>query len=186
VARVQAIFNHPQFEHSADKQKLGAYEFPLQNLRVVLAQNLPPKTLDSIRTMFLPALQDNATLEAASYRPWVPAYKPDVETKTKQGRVAHLPYNLVANDSSGKALGARAVPPGASAAKMLVGEWSMWQTASRSCVVELKSSVGWAVDSKGPVVVKDDKGTQLSVLPWKFRDVPQVCPSALRRKSSRA
>ncbi|KAF8188832.1 hypothetical protein K438DRAFT_2145851 [Mycena galopus ATCC 62051] len=167
----ESIFNHPQFEHGADRQGLGAYAFPLGKLRVVLAQNLPTRTLDSIRTMFLPALQDNAMLEAASFRPWVPAYKPDVEAKTKQGHVAHLPYNFVANDSSGKALGTRAVPvpPSASAAKKLAHEWSMWQTASRSCVVELKSSVGWAADPKAPAVVEDDKKNKFNVLPWKFR-----------------
>ncbi|KAJ7219816.1 hypothetical protein B0H12DRAFT_315972 [Mycena haematopus] len=50
----------------------------------------------------------------------------------------------------------------------------MWQTASRSCVVELESSAAWAADPKGPVIVEDDKKNKLSVLPWKFRDVAPV------------
>jgi len=176
----ESVFNHPQFDHTANRQSLGAYKFKLEKLRIVLAAGLSDVTLDKIRLNFFPGLASNAELRAACFAPWLgaPAYTPQAEAAAKVNRFAHLPYNTVANDSSAKALGTRSlpIPPNEAVAKKLTQGWSMWQTASRSCVMELwRSTADWQPDPAPTVEAKDDKtGQKYPVLPWAYRATAPV------------
>lgn len=177
----ESVFNHHQFIHGADRQRMGAYELPLETVHIVLAPGLPETTVTAIRETFFPSVPDNATLRLALFAPWlgpIGQYSPQQEAKAKAGRVAHMPYNFVANSADSAALGTRWLPPDAKIpiAKKLGGEWAMWQTASRSCVLQLASSAGWAPI---PVAARQNEnqlfGKSIPVIPWDFRDRAVVC-----------
>lgn len=163
--KYESLYNHIQFQHTAERLPFGSYSFPLDKLRVVLLPGLSEAALTRIRTAFFPKLPDNAALKACCFQPWAADYNQDVEAKAKSGQPAHMPYNAVCNDETGRALGTRAIPRGAPAAGKLKYEWAMWQTASRSCVIELAASVSWPRDQAG---VRPGPEGAYDVLPWDF------------------
>lgn len=172
--KYESIYNHIQFQHTAQRLPFAAYLFPLDKLRIILLPGLSDTALTRIRTAFFPSLADNAALQACCFKPWDADYKPTVEANAKGGNQnARMPYNAVCNDITARALGTRAIgspaarnptgPPAAPAARKLNGEWAMWQTASRSCVIELASSDVW---SRDPTPLLAEGGSFF--LPWEF------------------
>lgn len=162
----ESIFNHIQFQHTPKRLPLAAYSFPLEKLRIILLPGLSEHALERIRNAFFPSVKDNNALRACCYQPWDGDWSSAAEGRAKgNGNRAHMPYNAVANDETGIALGTRAMPPppGNPAARKLVEEWAMWQTASRSCIVELAPSGSWKDDPAAP-----RKSGADSILPWDF------------------
>lgn len=161
--KYEALYNHTQFQHTAERLPFASYTFPLDKLRVVLLPGLSETALTRIRTAFFPDLDSNDALRACCFHPWDRDQKGSGTGDKIKGIKAHMPYNAIANDEASVALGTRAVPPDAPVDAKLVGEWAMWQTASRSCVIELASSKDWQVDPQPPRDVGPYK-----VLPFEF------------------
>ncbi len=144
----EALFNHMIYRRSNQQRPMGSFRIPLQNVRIVVASGVPDPVLTALREAFFPELLTNAELLSLADQPWVPGYSRAATTATKQARGTNavMPYNYSDNTDEASAIGTgpttRHNKPGAGKAPLvrLTKVWTMWTTASRSCVVELTPS----------------------------------------------
>jgi hypothetical protein len=125
-----------QFQHTNSQLKTLSYSMPLKDLQVVVASHLTPHDIERIREAFFPELDNVDTLKHIVYCPWFnQGQVPNLAQV--EGKNARMPYNLAANQIESPALGTRANPQDACPLRSLTQQWTMWQTASRSCVIQL-------------------------------------------------
>jgi hypothetical protein len=108
---------------------------PLKDLQIILADNLTPQAIEQIRQAFFPDVDDVATLKRIAFCPWIQGGQVLDHIPVGE-KLVRMPYNFLANAVASRALGTRAKPE---EARRLEKQWSMWQTASRSCVIRLDS-----------------------------------------------
>ncbi len=170
----ETLFNHKLYRRSNQEREMGLYHMPLENLRIVVARDIPSGVLDQLREAFFPDLTDNAQLLLCVDRPWDGKYDRDKVHQNKKKAKTHvvLPYNFRDNDQESPAIGTasrtrhrtkpRPVdPPSLPRAEIgrLKKTWPMWSTASRSCVVRIdwKKARGAAWEDNTEMV-KDVEG----------------------------
>jgi hypothetical protein len=128
-----------QFQHSNSELKTMCYSMPLKDLQVVTASNLTPQAFEQIRQAFFPDIDNVDTLKRIVHCPWRSQGVQVLDAIPREGKTVRMPYNFVANNMESLALGTRANPQGACEMRRLNKQWTMWQTASRSCVIRLDS-----------------------------------------------
>lgn len=173
----ETLFNHKLYRRSNQKREIGMYHMPLENLRIVVAKDIPSGVLDQLREAFFPDLTDNAQLLLCVDRPWDGKYDRDEVHRNKKGANAHvvLPYNFRDNDLDSPAIGAASrtrhrtkpreprpgdsPPPARAEIGRLGTTWPMWSTASRSCVVRIgRTKARGAAWQDQTEMVKDVEG----------------------------
>ena len=136
----------------------------MKHLRIIVSSTISDARLEQIRQAIFPNTVDLTQLKTLTYKPWTTSVTgawnqesvEDWESTMKRANgVAHMPYNIMANNRKSQALGTRDEPTMTKdlnqswGIAMLEGEWPMWQTASRSCVIRLDSTDA-AQPSKAP------------------------------------
>jgi hypothetical protein len=135
-----------------------SYSMPLKDLRVIMASDLASPDIEQIRKAFFPELDDIEALKGIVYCPWFKEGQLPSEIHVG-GKNARMPYNIVANNMDSLALGTQANPQGACELRSLKQKWTMWQTASRSCVIRLDS-----IGDKEPVPSTQDFDESMELL----------------------
>lgn len=168
----------------------GLFVLPLdEDVEIVASETIP----DILVEAFFPKLTKSKLLEisaattrwrksSAKPKPPEPASPSKHASTRNQARIRLcppmvMPYNVLANDTESAAIGTdlTTIKPGPDKPPMvgdrLVNTWTMWETASRSSVVQLKSMTNlqeWKVHSR-------DKS-------WSFRQPPDPPDASLKGK----
>jgi hypothetical protein len=136
---------------------MSSYSIPLKSLRVIASSALGAADITEIRQAFFPDVLTNDDLQGVFFQPWITGSKPHPNVDKVLSTNARMPYNSISNDPTSVALGS-AVRPGALSGPPppsmhpLSGEWAMWRSASRSCVIKL-DSIGFPKDAPDPLPV---------------------------------
>ena len=130
---------------------------PAKELKVIASTALSSGKLEQLRLAFFPQIEKDK-FQTILYRPWTQSMpddadvgKPNLEGiwtakqpdswKTAVGQLpdtmlANMPYNVVAHGSNAIAIGSAPNDPNLDI-KISDSGWPMWQTASRSCIIQL-------------------------------------------------
>lgn len=155
----ETIYNAEFFRQSNQELKLGLYSIPVACLDINIVED-PPRVLLDVLGAFLPCLNDKgfdlqAEIASAYTQPADKQVIPLLQSMYKsheasrnttvvnQGvHLAVLPYNYNHNDELSPAIGTDLENKAPFEIKRLQAEWRMWNTASRSKIVEVPSPVG--------------------------------------------
>jgi hypothetical protein len=155
---------------------------PLKDLQVIMASNVSGEDQERIRKAFFPQLSNIHNLNEILFRPWEDP-STGVNLKGING-YARMPYNFVANTEISSCVGTQALPKGQCDLWKLEGRWKMWQTASRSCVIEL-DSIGGPEERPANQNIQDtydqgmtkEQNKDIQTLPWPWLERDDVLKS---------
>src|SRR5262245_31430052 len=168
----------------------GLFVLPLdEDVEIVASEKIP----DILVEAFFPKLTKAKLLEisaattrwrksSAKPKPPEPSSPAKHASSRNQARIKLcppmvMPYNILANDTESAAIGTdlSTIKPGPDKPPMvgdrLVNTWTMWETASRSSVVQIKSMTNpqeWKIHSRDKI--------------WSFRNPPDPPDASLKGK----